>query len=82
MRKYNYLVAFKGDGQCVYGKDVKEERFKNDIASYTQPMTIHQAIRQRKTLSSNGKKVVYKLVEVDPQKEKFKQKILAQMVKQ
>ncbi len=77
-RKHNYVVGFEGESQVVYGKDVSSEQFKNDIASYTAPMTILQAIRQLGTL--NGKKAVYKLVKVDPKKEKFKRKIQNQMV--
>lgn len=72
MRKYKYLVGFVSDNQVVYGKDQYDDRFKTDIASYTQPMTILQAIRQLKTL--RGKKVIYKLVAVDVEKEKVKQK--------
>ena len=78
MRKKNYIVAFKGDGECVYGKDEFSSQFECDIASYIQPMTILQAIKQLKTLS--GKKVIYKLVEINPEKEKFKQKIRNQMM--
>jgi hypothetical protein len=77
MRKHNYVVGFEQRNQVVYGKDVSSERFKNDIASYTQPMTILQAIRQLKALAGKTK-AIYKLVKVDPRKEKFKQKILAE----
>lgn len=80
MRKHNYVVAFEGEGQCVYGKDIFDKQFGCNVASFTKPMTIYQAIRQLRTLSAQGKKVIYKLVEVDPKKEKFKQKIRNQMV--
>lgn len=74
MRKHNYLVGFKHCNQVVCGKDVFDKQFGCNIASFTEPMTILQAIRQLKALSK-GKKVIYKLVEVDLKSEKFKQKI-------
>jgi len=80
MRKHNYVVGFVGDNQAIYGKDQHSNKFKNDIAAYVSPMTILQAIQQLKTLTGK-KKVIYKLVEVDQQKEKFKQKIIKQMSK-
>jgi len=77
MRKDNYLVGFRGKGQCVYGKE--KLKTLGYVASYTQPMTISLAIKQLKMLSP-GKKAIYKLVKVDPKKERFKQKIQNQMV--
>ena len=71
MRKHNYVVGFIGENQCVYGKDIHDDRLKDDIASYVAPLTIHQAIRQLKTLT--GRKAIYKLVKVEPKKEKYKQ---------
>lgn len=68
MRKHNYIVGFEGERGCAYGK-----------GSFVQPMTILQAIRELKTLSGT-EKAIYKLVKVDPKKEKFKQKIRSQMV--
>lgn len=68
-RKHNYVVRFEGSNQVVYGKDIV-----GNLASYTQPITILQAIRQLKTLGS-GAKAIYKLVKVDPKKEKLKRKI-------
>lgn len=79
MRKHNYVVGFVGERQCVYGKDKFDDRFQTDVSDYIKPMTINQAIRQLKTLT--GKKAIYKLVKVEPRKEKFKQKIRSQMVK-
>ncbi len=78
-RKHNYLVGFIGAKQCVYGQDKFATQFNTKVAGYTSPMTILQAIRQLKTL--NGEKAIYKLVKVDPQEEKFKRKIISQMVK-
>lgn len=57
--KHKYLVGFIGDRQCVYGKDKKDSRFANPVASYTQPMTIRQAVRQLKILT--GRKTIYEL---------------------
>jgi hypothetical protein len=75
MRKYNYVVGFEQRNQVVYGKNVFDERYLCKVASFTKPMTILQAIRQLKALSGETK-AVYKLVKVDPKKEKFKQKTL------
>ena len=80
MSKYNYIVGFEDDSQCVYGKDIFDKHYGHDIPSFTRPMTIYQAIRQLKSLSGS-KKAIYKLIKIDPKKEKFKQKILNQMVK-
>lgn len=63
MRKHNYVVGFEGERECAYGKD-----------SFVHPMTILQAVRELKALSGT-KKAVYKLVKVDPKKEKSKQAI-------
>lgn len=73
--KHKYLVGFIGDKQCVYGKDVKDSRFTNDIASYTKPMTIRQAVRQLKTLT--GTKTIYELKPVST----TKARVLTEMVK-
>jgi len=78
-RKHRFVVGFKEESQCIYGKDAFSEQCECDVASFTQPMTIFQAIRQLETLDGD-KKGVYELVEVDPKKEKLKQKILNQML--
>ena len=74
MRKHNYVVGFSGENQCIYGKD------KNNQADYISPMTILQAIRELKSLAGDNK-AIYKLVKIVPTKEKFKHKIINQMVK-
>ncbi len=74
MRNHNYIIGFSGERQCVYGKD------KDNQADYISPMTILQAIRALKSLTGDNK-TIYKLVEVNPAKEKFKRKIINQMIK-
>lgn len=61
-KKYNYLVGYAGENQCVYGQDVYDDKFETKVASFTRPMTILQAKRALKQLSSKTKKVVYELV--------------------
>ncbi len=73
--KHKYLVGFIGEMQCVYGKDEKDSRFTNDIASYTKPMTIRQAVRQLNTLA--GEKTIYELKPVST----TKARVLTEMVK-
>lgn len=63
-KKYNYLVGYVGENQCVYGQDVYNDKFRTKVASFTQPMTIPQAKRAIKRLSTKTKKVIYKLVPV------------------
>ncbi len=73
--KRKYLVGFIGDRHVVYGKDVKDERFETPISSYTQPMTIRQAVRQLSTL--RGQKSIYELKPVST----TKARVLTEMVK-
>ena len=73
--KHKYLVGFIGDQHCVYGKDVKDCRFINDVASFTKPMTIRQAVRQLKTLA--GTKTIYELKPVST----TKARVLTEMLK-
>ena len=80
MRKHNYVVGFECKNQAIYGKDIFDKHFGCNIADFTQPMTILQAIRQLRTLTG-GNKAIYKLVKVDSKDEKFKAKIISQMVK-
>ena len=63
MRKYNYVIGYKGEGQCIYGKD------KNKLSMFCDPMTLFQAKQSAKrtfTLTSRGKTktFVYKLIKV------------------
>lgn len=66
MRKHNYLVGYKGEGQCVYGDEKQGYGF-------TTPMTLSQAKRlSKKVFGQIGRKkfkfVIYKLVEVQEEK--------------
>jgi len=71
--KHKYLVGFIGEMQCVYGKE--DSRFTGDIASYTRPMTIRQAVRQLNILT--GEKTIYELKPVST----TKARVLTEMVK-
>ena len=64
MRKHNYVVGYRGEGQCVYGKIEFDDGY-----SFIELLTLKQARKLSKTtVSVMGKKinksVVYKLVEV------------------
>ena len=64
-RKQNYVVGFGGVGQCVYGKDEKDERYTNKVASYIQPMTRREAEVAAKQLTrTTANRYVFKLVPV------------------
>ena len=53
-----YLVGYAGDGQVVYGRDAGE-------FPCTEPMTLRQALRYRKSRNVPGARVrLYKLVVV------------------
>lgn len=63
MRTDNFVIGYKSQGNCIYGKDIKNE------SSFTDPMTLEQAKKAVKKLVtyncgkiSHG--VIYKLVEV------------------
>lgn len=58
--KHKYVVGFVGENQCVYGKDRYSETYECEVASFTHPLTLWQAKRQLKKLSS-GKKTIYEL---------------------
>ena len=63
MRKHNYCVGYKGEGQCAYGKDDDGRR------RWINLLTLSQAKQGIKTLiTPHGrvtiKGVIYKLVEV------------------
>lgn len=65
MRKHNYVVGYKREGECVYGISYD----KIGDGQHTQPMTLNQAIKARKkTRLSNGGDTeifkIFKLVEV------------------
>ena len=74
--KHKYLVGFAGENQSVYGKDVKDERFSEPVASCTQPMTVRQALRQLNTLSGKYKRI-YEIRPISI----TKARILSEMVK-
>lgn len=62
MRKYNYVIGYKSNGNVVYGKEENKE-------NYAMPMTLCQAKKMAKrtfTLNMNRKvnTVVFKLVQV------------------
>ena len=54
---HKYLVGFAGERRAVYGKDEKDERFTEPVASFTQPMTVRQALRQLKSLRGKYKRI-------------------------
>ncbi len=68
LRKHNYLIGFAGEKQVVYGKD------EDLVSQWVHPMTPVQAKKAMQGLGS-GEKRVFKLVEVDVDKECFKFKI-------
>lgn len=60
MRKHNYVVGYKGDGNIVYGKDCSSGKSK-----WAEPLTLFQAKNMAKRLvAGKTKSLVYKLVEV------------------
>ena len=66
MRKHNYLVGYKGEGNIVYGSERQDYRFTN-------PMTFSHAKRLSKKIFCFKRKkkvssVIYKLVEVSGKK--------------
>ena len=64
-RKQNYVVGFGGEGQCIYGEDVEDERYATKVSSFTQPMTRGEAEVAAKSLSVGGsKRYIFKLVTV------------------
>ena len=67
-RRHNYVVGYKGEGQCIYASDTGE---KTSI----ELLTLKQAMKLSKnivTIRSDGeiKAVVYKLVKVGDGREK------------
>lgn len=67
MRKKNYLVGYKGDGQCVYGR---ENKFTG--LNFIPLMTLDEAEQYVKGLvtshsdGSVSRGIIFKLVEVKP----------------
>lgn len=61
MRRDRYVVGYRGERQVVYGKD---EEFDDGLlfASYTSPLTLHQAKKRKRSMPERGA-AVYKLVE-------------------
>ena len=59
MRKHNYVVGYRGEGQCVYGERDEEIHYSN----WTGPLTLMEAKIRVGELRNKGA-VVYKLVEV------------------
>lgn len=64
MRRHNYVVGYKSEGNCIYGKDDGPCSCR-----YINLMTLFQAKKELKNMiTRNGprvyKGVVYKLVEV------------------
>lgn len=65
-RKYNYVVGFSGENQCVYGRDKYSQEFKTMVSSYVNPMTRGEAeeYAKRLTPASPVNRYVFKLVPV------------------
>ena len=66
-RKHNYVIGYKGEGQCIYGREING----GTIREYIQPLTLWQARNlSKRTFSWNNNKkiktVIYKIVEVKP----------------
>jgi len=68
MRKYKYLVGYRGDGNIMYGKyhtGVNQDgRKKPCNEDYAEPMTLHQAKKAVKKLPCDGA-AIFELVEVE-----------------
>jgi len=65
--KTKYLVGYKGERQCVYGKNGLKE-----VPSFTDPFTdIKKAKKHiKELLSGNCTAIIYKLVPVEEKKVK------------
>jgi hypothetical protein len=61
--KHKYLVGFTGDNQCVYGKDVFDEKC-GYISQYCSPMTIHQVTQLLKKFHKPERVAIYQLVPI------------------
>ncbi len=59
MRKHNYLVGYRGEGQCVYGRAETDSDWNDSV----DLLTLFQAKQRRKKLLGRGGKI-YKLVEL------------------
>lgn len=71
MRKHNYVVGFKGEGEVAYGKNMKMG--DHSIRQWADPLTILQDKRMKKSIVDSNNYVrhrhkvcIYKLVEVKP----------------
>ncbi len=58
MRKHNFVVGYKADGECIYGKSDNR-----NFTEHITPMTVFQAKNYLKTMTSKDP-VIFKLVEV------------------
>ena len=56
-RKHNYVVGYKGEGQCVYGRQESKGAYTENIA----PMTPFQARRMLKKMRC-ANACIFKLV--------------------
>lgn len=65
-RKLNYMTGFASEGNCVYGREHKE-----NCSRYENPMSYKEAVRYAKKESCiNAQMVVFKLVQVWPKKKR------------
>ena len=60
MRRHNYIVGYRGERQCIYGRGGG----MSSQHAYIDPFTLTEAKKFLKTLSLPHRAKVYKLVEV------------------
>ena len=63
MRKHNYLVGFKGEGNVAYGKN-DTNSFGQKISKWAKLLTLGQARRMAKKFTDKTSVAINKLVEV------------------
>lgn len=61
MRKHNYVVGFRGEGQCIYGG---KTRSTEEYTDYVNLLTLFQARQKLRKFPIIKDLKIYKLVEV------------------
>jgi len=65
LRQDRFLIGYKPRGNCVYGKDTRvvQGRMVRSISSFTDPMTMKQALRSMRKFYDGA--VIYELRRVE-----------------